>query len=144
MDVGIGQGGVDAALAAQMNTHHRSLELLQASIAAQLFKMGQWPLDMDCAGQRGLTGQSLDVRHPEQCVDIELRKVEGGLGEMFAVKQGLAVCGERGGFKARGEVVGQGMIGGVGGDLNCAHLFAAEGQSAEGSVALKIGIARGS
>ena len=79
-DAVVGEGGVDAALAFEMNAGDGGFQLLQAGFAAKLLGMGERAFDGDRAGQRGFAAEGLDVGKLEQRIDVEAGELEPGLG----------------------------------------------------------------
>ena len=72
----VGQRGVDAALALEMNAGDGDFQLLQAGFAAELLGVGEGPSTRDRSGQRGFAAESFDVGQLEQRIDVEAREIE--------------------------------------------------------------------
>ena len=80
----------------------------------------------------------------EQCADVEMRKIQLGLGCVVAAQCRMPAHGQFGAFELSGHVVVQRAVGGVSGEFEAAQLFAAQGQPAEGRMALQTRIVEGS
>ena len=91
IDASVRERGVDASRALQVDAFYRYRQLLQAGLAAQFIGLCQRPRDGDCAGQRGFAVEALDVRQLQQGADVELRKIEFGLGCVVPAERRLAV-----------------------------------------------------
>ena len=89
IDAGIGQLGVNPALAFQVDSGNRDRQLIEAGFTAKLFGVRQRALEGDCAGQGRLAGKALHVGHLQHRADVEAGKHEFGLCSVVAVERGL-------------------------------------------------------
>ena len=76
----VGERGVDAAFALEMNAGNGCFQFLEAGLAAKLLGVGERALHGDGAGQRGFAAESFDVGKLEERIDVEAGELETGLG----------------------------------------------------------------
>src|SRR5271166_6761582 len=79
VDDGIGERGVDFALAFQMNAGNIGFHLVEARFAAQLFRTRQRSVEGDRTRQRRLSSQPVDMGYFEERVDVQVREIEFGM-----------------------------------------------------------------
>ena len=79
------EGGVDSALALEVNAGNGCFQLLQAGFSAQLLGVRERAFYRDGARQRGFAAEGLDVGELEQRIDIGAGELHSGLSLVVAV-----------------------------------------------------------
>src|SRR6185503_550587 len=89
---------------------------------------------------RTLTSQLLDVREPQEGINVELREVDSSLRLVIRFKGGLAVQVQRRGIQARRYVVYQRMVHGFRIQLQSPHRLSPKRQVPERCIPLQFRI----
>ena len=137
MNAAAGQGGMQSAVALELNAGDGERQVAELRLTPKLIEMREWAVDRNCAGQRRLAIEFRAVRHAQQRAEIEAREFELGVGRIVVSESGMPVEGESGLLELRGGAVFDGRAGGMRGGLEGSEELPAEGERGQRGVALK-------
>ena len=126
-DARVGESGMNATRALKVDPGNSERHLVDAGIAMHLVGMSQWPIDCDRSCQGGFAGQYLNMSHSQQRADVEVCEAQPSLRWIAGAERSLAMQLEFSTLKARGGVISDRSVCGMGGKIQAAERLRCQG-----------------